>query len=287
MQSQNAIAEQRENACRCPQCGDAAIILIQGHSICASCGTVIDQWSFAPNRDSAKGAKRSERRNSQPNDNIISLGSLEEIACPVDAPADFFKVSDSVEEKIMLALISVIKITNSLGLDRDVADVAIDIYGKLAKKCTFKGKSIRALSAAIVYTAGKKVGKPCGLREIARAIGINPNKIFRCYRFIIENLGFSPHHFLIDQYVIRICEKLALGKNLTDMVKNIVAAVENHLKVKGAISSIIAASIYIASKTFGEKRTQREIADATGITEATIRSWCKKIVEKIQLILTL
>jgi len=46
-------------------------------------------------------------------------------------------------------------------------------------------------------------------------------------------------------------------------------------------TGVAAAAIYIASVLVGEKRTQREIADLTGITEVTIRNRQKEIAEKL------
>ena len=39
--------------------------------------------------------------------------------------------------------------------------------------------------------------------------------------------------------------------------------------------------MYIASVLLGQKRTQREIADAIGVTEVTIRNRFKELVEKL------
>lgn len=41
--------------------------------------------------------------------------------------------------------------------------------------------------------------------------------------------------------------------------------------------------MYIAAVLEGEKRTQREIADAIGVTEVTIRNRFKELVEKLGL----
>ena len=46
-------------------------------------------------------------------------------------------------------------------------------------------------------------------------------------------------------------------------------------------TGVAAAAIYIASVLVGEKRTQREIADLTGITEVTIRNRQKEIAERL------
>jgi transcription initiation factor TFIIIB Brf1 subunit/transcription initiation factor TFIIB len=41
--------------------------------------------------------------------------------------------------------------------------------------------------------------------------------------------------------------------------------------------------LYIAAVLEGEKRTQREIADAIGVTEVTIRNRFKELVQKLGL----
>lgn len=198
---------------------------------------------------------------------------------------DLIRVSDSVEEKITLTIASIIDVAVKLGLSNDAVEAALGIYEDLAKKCTFKGKSTRALSAAIVYAACKRINKACGLHEIARITGVKSNKIFCCHRFILENLGYGIHPPSIEGYITRICEKLALSTSTTDTVKKIAMGARNHAQIRGATSSIVAASIYIASAINGERRTQREIADITGTTETTIRSKCKEIMSKLQVIL--
>ena len=49
---------------------------------------------------------------------------------------------------------------------------------------------------------------------------------------------------------------------------------------KGPIG-VAAAALYIAAVLEGEKKTQREVADAIGVTEVTIRNRYKEIIEKL------
>ena len=48
-------------------------------------------------------------------------------------------------------------------------------------------------------------------------------------------------------------------------------------------TGVAAAALYIAAVLEGEKRTQREIADAIGVTEVTIRNRFKELVQKLGL----
>ena len=50
---------------------------------------------------------------------------------------------------------------------------------------------------------------------------------------------------------------------------------------------LAAAALYVASLITAEKRTQREIADAVGVTEVTIRNRYKEIIDKLKLKSTL
>ena len=49
---------------------------------------------------------------------------------------------------------------------------------------------------------------------------------------------------------------------------------------KGPIG-VASAALYIAAVLEGEKKTQREVADAIGVTEVTIRNRYKEIIEKL------
>ncbi|MEM2168115.1 MAG: hypothetical protein QXJ19_07550 [Candidatus Bathyarchaeia archaeon] len=279
------MVEEQRGKHKCPHCGDSAIKFIEGHPLCTSCGLVIDQASQAKEDQSRRGGLRKRSELSKG----VSVSGEQHIALNrvgIKSIIDFLRVSDSTEENMALTMASIVDIVGKLGLGSDVIEAALDIYRDIAKKCTFKGKSIKALSAAIIYVAGKKTGKACGLREIARIAGIKTNKIFKCYRFILENTECNAQCLSIEEYITRICERLTLNTNVADMAKKIAVAAKDHIQAGTAVSSLVAASIYISSIIIGERRTQREIADATGITETTIRSKYKKICRRLKITLT-
>jgi len=281
MQCKSEVTKLR-TAHRCPLCGGNNILrIVEGHPICVDCGLVIDGLNIKDieiksNRSPSVRTKcvfdsfRNARRN------------------PVSLTASInLKVSDSTEKKIAFIIATIFEMAEKLGLKPEVLRTSLDIYEELAKKCTFKGKSVKALSAAVIYAACKKTGEAYGLHEIAQATQIRSNKIFKCYRFILENLNLTPLTSSFDEYVSRICKKLMLNTSVTDIAKKLVKTAKGDVNIRGAFPSIVAASIYISAMITGEKKTQREIARVTGLTETTIRSMYKQIIKKLQISLSI
>ncbi|MBS7646711.1 transcription initiation factor IIB family protein [Candidatus Bathyarchaeota archaeon] len=273
MQTQVVVKEQVDKY-KCPYCGASAIQFIEKHPVCADCGLVIDQAGQVENDQPRRGRMR--KRGEQ---HILPD------CMDIKAFIDFLGFSDSVEENMARTIASIINVAGKLDLGDDVVETAIDIYEDVAKKCTFKGKNIKVLSAAIVYAASKRTGKACGLREIARTTRIKSNRIFKCYRFILDKLGYNAKYPSIEGYVARICDRLALNASVTDIAKKIAVTAKDCVQVKAAPSSLAAASIYISSTIIGNRITQREIANVAGITDATVRSTYKDIIKKLQVVL--
>ena len=48
-------------------------------------------------------------------------------------------------------------------------------------------------------------------------------------------------------------------------------------------TGVAAAAVYVASRMAGAARTQREVADISGVTEVTIRNRYKEIVGQLEL----
>ena len=79
-----------------------------------------------------------------------------------------------------------------------------------------------------------------------------------------------------DPVVTRVCEKVQA--KAVDVLDD--AAKHDVTSGKGPIG-VAAAALYIAAVLKGEKKTQREVADAIGVTEVTIRNRYKEMVETL------
>jgi transcription initiation factor TFIIB len=85
-------------------------------------------------------------------------------------------------------------------------------------------------------------------------------------------------------YTARFASSLKLSPKVqTKSVK-----LAEQLKKKGMTSglspvSVAASTLYIAGLMLKEKRTQREVAEVSGITETTLRNRCKDIIRELKL----
>jgi transcription initiation factor TFIIB len=91
-----------------------------------------------------------------------------------------------------------------------------------------------------------------------------------------------------SQYIERLCNELTLHGKPQEVAHKIVR-VAKKLKLtpgKGP-KGVAAAASYIAATITGERRTQRELAEAADITEVTIRNRYKEIASQLLIIISL
>jgi transcription initiation factor TFIIB len=126
------------------------------------------------------------------------------------------------------------------------------------------------------------MGSPRTLDDIAEASGVDRREIGRTHRYIARELGLRILPADPITYVPRFCTLLGLSEKVQAKAIEILKKAKKFEITSGkGPTGVAAAAIYIASVLVGEKRTQREIADLTGITEVTIRNRQKEIAEKL------
>jgi len=271
---------------RCDVCGSSNLIkLFNGQFVCADCGFVITQAKSVYDNNRSNEEKRGSRQHKPLSTQKENKMLLKTPFLDIAGVEELFKelqVSDSTERNIALALHNITRIVFALSLSEEVLLEATQIYRELAKKCSFKGKSIRALSSAIVYIASKKAGQPCGLREIAHAANVPSKKVFKCCKFVLSHLNEAAFTVNTQAYVHRICILLGLKDRTIEIVDKITNRIClcRHKNGK-SLASLVSATIYVASKLTGDSITQRQIGEKTRVTEATIRARYKEIVKKL------
>ena len=270
---------------KCDVCGSSNLIkFLNGQIVCADCGFVITQAKSAYNNGSNKG-KRGPRQHKPLSTRKENKALLKTPFLDIAGVEELFKelrVSDSTERNIALILHNITRIVFALSLSEKVLLEATHIYRELAKKCSFKGKPIRALSSAIVYIASKKAGQPCGLHEIAHAANVPSKKVFKCCKFVLSHLNETAITVNTQAYVHRICMFLGLKDRTIEIVDKIMKKVcPSGYKNGKSLASLVSATIYVASKLTGDIITQRQIGEKTRVTEATIRARYKEIVKRL------
>ncbi len=273
---------------KCNKCGSYNLIeLFNGQVVCADCGFVITQSasSYDKNDHIKRNAKRS-RISLELEEHKLKSETWSRAPFPLNIKFEELlkelRIYDSLEKNMVLALYEITRIVLNLSLTEEVLIEATRIYEKLAKKCNFKGKSMKAMCSAIVYVASKRAGVPCGLREVAYVARVSSNKVFKCCEFILTQLNSAASMWSVNPYIRRVCQLLGVKNQTVEIIEKIMLIMHRGGHRNGkSLPGLVSASIYIASTLIGECKTQREIVEVTRVTEATLRARYKDIVKNL------
>jgi len=261
----------------CPACNSTLLeIFMDGQALlCRDCGLVINSEIKGGNYvRSAEGSHQAASKCSTATAHHYENNFLEW--------QKILRVSDSTERNVALALYYITKIIRKLQLPLSVLDESINLYKVLISECGFRGKRLKAISAAIVYTACKNLGTPCSLKEIAKASEEKMQKVFHCYTFIVKNQKVPHVQIDISKLLDQTCKKMTMNELPWKIAREIMDTIKEINITRGKNPyGYIAAAIYLASLLAGERRTQREISEAAHVTEATIRTRYKEILQKL------
>ncbi len=194
------------------------------------------------------------------------------------------KAKDSADRNLRQALMELDNLKDKLSLSPSVNEKAAYIYRKALEKKLVRGRSISALIAASLYAACRDTETPRTLNDIATQSNLKRKDIARCYRILHRELELKMP--VVDPVlcISRIASKI----NLTEKTKRIaIAMLKNAQETNESTGKdpmgITAAALYLACIKTGENVTQRNISDASGVTEVTVRNRCKSLRENVDL----
>ncbi len=194
------------------------------------------------------------------------------------------RVSDPSERNLAFALSEVSRMSSNLGLSQNIREETAIIYRKAVEHRLIRGRSIEGVAAAALYAACRKGKIPRTLDEIAEISGVGKKEVGRSYRFIARELKIEIPPINPMEFIPRFSNALNLsGSAQKKAIELMQKAYEKGLTSGRGPTGLAAAVVYISSVLMNERRTQREISEAAGVTEVTIRNRYKELIEKLEL----
>ncbi len=194
------------------------------------------------------------------------------------------RVSDATERNLAYALSELDRMASSLGLPRNVREIAAMLYRRAVEQRLIRGRSIEGVAAAALYAACRQSRIPRTLDEVAEVSRVGKKEIGRSYRFIARELHLSiPPTSPIDYVPRFISELKLLGEVQAQAIQILKMAANNGLTSGRGPTGVAAAAIYVASVLANSRRTQREVAAVARVTEVTVRNRYKELVEKLDI----
>ena len=308
---------------RCPNCGREGTLRYdyeQGEVVCTFCGYVVSEYAVDRGLETRVFTleERRERLRTGP---PISLavpdkGLSTEMGLPTRSALGEVLSPEVVREMRRLrrwdkriksqpseirnleqALSTLKKFCEKLNIPTYVRDEAIRIYREALRRGLVRGRSIVSMVAASLYAACRKLGFPVRLKQIAqvsvvaydergetRALENAKKEVSRCYRLIIKEMGLPVRLADPTIYVHGIVERARLPPKAEEIARDVIKRAREARIIAGKDPlGVAAAAVYVACVMLGERRTQKEIAKAAGVTEVTIRNRYKELREKLKL----
>jgi len=176
------------------------------------------------------------------------------------------------------------RLTDKLHIPKPIKEKAAVIYRKGLEKGLVRGRSTSSLAAASLYVACRATRTPRTLEEIARKSPLGKREIARCYRLMLRELNLRMPVPKAQYRVPKIGGKLELGEGTQRAAIKILGEADRlKISVGKDPMGLAAAALYLACTMNGENRTQKDIAEAAGITEVTIRNRYKELKEVLNL----
>ena len=195
------------------------------------------------------------------------------------------RVSGAGERNLAFALSELDRDSSRLGIPRSVREDAAIIYRSAAKNKLIRGRSIEVVVASALYAACRRCNIPRTLDEIAIASNVSKKQVGKTYRFLSRELNIKLKPTSPSDYISRFASKLGLsGEVQAKAIEIINKAVKAGLSSGKGPTGVAAAALYIASLLLGERKTQKEVSEISGVTEVTIRNRYKELSENIDMV---
>lgn len=293
----NSLQIQIEN--KCPGCGSSALVpdYVRAELVCEECGLVIDNdfIDLGPEWRAYDTYQQIERsRVGSPMSVTVhdkGLGTM------IDWRDNFGKniyrlrkwqsrirVNNASDRSLAIGLSELERMGSALSLPRIVRETAAVLYRKAVKKNLIRGRSIEEVASAVLYIACCQWEVPRTTDEIAEVARTNRKDIKRTYTLIAQELKLRLTSTSPSNYVPRFCTVLGLNREVQsksmEILKN---ACEKEITRGRCQTGVAATAIYIASILCGDRRTQKDVADVAGVTEATIRNQYKEFAKQLHI----
>jgi len=282
----------------CARCGKNSLLIDgdTGEQFCSKCGYVISEKSndSGPEwRSFQKDGGSNPARAGAPSSLLMHDMGLSTVINPLNKDASGKPLSTSmkntierlrtwdsrsqvhepVNRNLRQALGELTRLKDKIAITANVLEKASYIYRKALEKKLVRGRSISAMIAASLYAACRDTETPRTLKDIADAANVKRKDIARCYRLLHHELELKMPVVDSIQCIARISSKLSITEKTKRYAVKVLKDAQERKESAGKDPMGLAASaLYLSCVHTGASVTQRDIAEAAGVTEVTIRN---------------
>ncbi|MFW9826694.1 MAG: transcription initiation factor IIB family protein [Candidatus Thorarchaeota archaeon] len=285
-------------------CKNPNIDIKDGNKVCLNCGLILDIHLVESERRAYGKEEIEKRKQTEPrwrdfgSRTILPKDKIDYKGQHLTAENKtlFLRLSkiqnsliSSIERNFWEAKPKMKLLVSKLNVPEYIHETAWKIYSNVAKKRLTMGRSIDGFIAASLYVAIRVHEFPKILEEISDTSMIPRKTMTHCLSLIIReilpelNLNYKP--ISVKQLIFKFGNELNLSIEIQKNALNLIyKSSKRGLSLIGKDPKGFAAgSLYLAAKFSYQNLTQAEIAEATKITEVTLRTRIRDIRTKMKL----
>ena len=187
---------------------------------------------------------------------------------------------------------------DKLTLPDSVVEKTAYIYRKAQQRGMIRGRTVSAMLAAAAYIACREIGVGKTLKDIAEGSNVKPKTLSQCYRTLLTELDIKTPMLDPMRCVAKVASKMQLNEMTSRQAMGIM---HNAMKSEASTGKnpmgLAAAVLYISyhnnniknsalrnSNDSEDKRTQTSFAQASGITDVTLRNTVRSLKNQLLLL---
>ncbi|GBC68548.1 hypothetical protein HRbin01_00231 [archaeon HR01] len=179
--------------------------------------------------------------------------------------------SDGESRSLRKLLSEVVWVSSRLGVSREVSERAAALcriaVSKKPPRCP-----LRALAASAIYLSLKEMGFTRTLQELSAAADIPLSTVAKCLGFYVFTLGVRNRQPEPEAVISRIGNALELGREVCWEAEQIYTKLRSRGLTAGRRPVVVAsAALYLVCRRRGIRLPASRIAEAAGISDATLR----------------
>ena len=187
----------------------------------------------------------------------------------------------STDRGLLNGMREISSMADRISLPKVIVDQAQALFKQVQEEKLIRGRSYDAVAAACLFIACRQEDVPRSFKEICRISRYTKKEIGRCFKHLTRVLPqFSQPgtktttscHNSPDKFMSRYCSNLELPRSVQKLATHIAQSIQRLDIARGRVYlSIYTAAIFLACLATNEKRTVKEIHEAVGVAEGTIR----------------
>ena len=286
-----------EDTKRCTKCGGTNIIIDNevGEEVCGSCGLVLNEGHMDTGPEwrafTAEERRSRSRTGMGYSFSLYDKGLSTVLSGYRDANGKTLKretmrqmdrlrrydnrskFDDTWRRNLSIAMAELDRMSALLHIPGSIKERSALLYRKALRLDLIRGRSIDAFVAASIYATCRLERLPRPLKQISAVSTREHSEIARTYRIMLREMKLKMPVDDPMKFVPSIASKLNLRRDTETHAIDILRKARKLHGLSGKDPrGIAAASLYKACLEKGDKRVQKEVAEAAGTTEVTLRN---------------